>query len=95
MTPLEVVGTVVGTLVGLTALTGGLLHVVALPYLREHLIEPLLERLDAMHARDGDLETANRIAALMFEGHMTHSESDRGHLWAAIGDLRKDRHRHD
>lgn len=91
MTPAEVVG----LCLGLATLGGLFARYVALPYLKTHLVDPVLDRMDTMHARDNDLESANRIAAYMFEGHMTASAEDRGHLWDAVAELRKDTHRHD
>ncbi len=99
MTLLEAAGAVLGVVLGLAALGALFARLVALPYLKEHLVEPLLDRLDkrldAMHEKDTELEVANRLAAYMFEGHMHASELDRGRLWEAITDLRKDQHRHD
>lgn len=101
MTILEAVGTLVAVLLGAAALTALFVRVVALPYLKEHLIGPVLERLDRLALKDSELETGYRLAAGMFEGHITHSETDRGRLWEAIGDLRRalgelrrDQHRH-
>lgn len=89
MTGLELASTVVGTLVGMGILGGLFVHLVALPYLQDHLIAPLLERLEAMQEKDSENATAWRLAAGMFEGHMTASEQDRSHLWSAVHDLQR------
>lgn len=94
MTILEAAAVLVTALLGLAALTALFVRVVALPYLKEHLIGPVIARLDLLATKDTELETGYRLAAAMFEGHMTHSEQDRSRLWEAVTDLRKDQHRH-
>lgn len=94
MSLLEAVGSVAGTLVATTLLGGLFLRYGLLPYLRDHLIAPVLQRLDAMHDKDAELEVSYRLAGLMFDGHMAASEEDRRHIWEAVTELRKDRHVH-
>lgn len=86
MTTGELLALVVGALTALTllcGLAGMLVRFVLLPWLRDHMVAPLLDQLEALA---GDL----RVAAYMFEGHITHSEQDRARLWAAVDELRKD-----
>lgn len=95
MTPAEVVGLCLA-LGGLLATSVGLfVRFVALPYLKLHLVDPLLLKLEELTTRDLEHDQNNRIAAYMFEGHMTASETDRSRLWAAVDDLRKDLTHHD
>lgn len=98
MTALDIVATAVGLALALAALGALFTRLVALPYLKAHLVDPFLAlldaRLDAMHAKDAELEIATRLAATMFEGHMTASEIDRGRLWEAVTDLRRHQHNH-
>lgn len=91
MSPAEVVG----LCIGLATLGGLFVRYVALPYLKTHLVDPLLEQLTELTTRDLEHEQANRIAAYMFEGHMTASEADRGRLWEAVAQLQKESHHHD
>ena len=87
--PLELIGAVAGSVLGIAAIGALFVRLVALPYLKEHLIGPLLHQLSDMQAKDAELAVAYRVAAAMFEGHMHSSEDDRRHIWEAINDLRR------
>lgn len=77
------------TAVAVVGLIGLAVRFVLYPWLREHLVTPLLDRLDTLATR---LENTSRdvsVAARMFEGHIEASGEDRGRLWDAVDELRR------
>lgn len=85
----ELLAAVAATVTCLVLLLGIGVRLVLYPWLREHLVTPLLERLDTLATR---LEHTSRdvsVAARMFEGHIDASGEDRSRLWDAVEELRR------
>lgn len=77
----ELVGAMSTAALAVLGIIGLAVRFVLLPWLREHLVGPLLARLDTL---SGDL----RVASRMYEGHIEASGNDRANLWAAVNELR-------
>jgi hypothetical protein len=85
----ELMAAMSATAVAVVGLLGAAVRYVLYPWLKDHLVTPLLERLDTLANR---LEATSRdvsVAARMFEGHIEASGEDRAHLWDAVEDLRR------
>lgn len=92
----ELVATVTATAVSVMVLIGAAVRYALLPWLRDHLIGPLLARLDTLANRLESLASDMRVASTMYEGHIELSGEDRARLWEAVHELReasKPRHR--
>lgn len=85
----ELLAAAAATLTCLVLVVGIGVRMMLYPWLREHLVGPLLERLDTLASR---LENTSRdvsVAAQMFEGHIEASGEDRTRLWDAVDELRR------
>ena len=73
-----------------TAGTGALVMVglavrfVLLPWLKQHLVDPLLERLDTLSDDMVRISADTKVAAAMYDGHIERSSAEWGRIWAAI-----------
>jgi hypothetical protein len=84
----ELMAAVATTATAVLVLIGLAVRMVLYPWLKEHLVTPLLTRLDTLSRA---LENTSRdvsVAARMFEGHIEASGEDRGRLWDAVEELR-------
>lgn len=84
----ELLAAVGATAVAVMALVGAAVRYALLPWLREHLIGPLLSRLDTLAQRLEGLAGDMTVATRMYEGHIELSGEDRARLWDAIAELR-------
>lgn len=84
----ELLAAITATATGVMLLIGLGVRYVLLPWLREHLIGPLLGKLETIADRVEGVTRDLSVAANMFEGHITASGEDRGRLWDAITELR-------
>jgi hypothetical protein len=85
----ELMAAVATTATAVLVLIGLAVRLVLYPWLKEHLVTPLLTRLDTLSSA---LENTSRdvsVAARMFEGHIEASGEDRGRLWDAVEELRR------
>ena len=92
----ELLATVSATAVSVMVLVGAAVRYALLPWLRDHLIGPLLGRLDTLATRLEGLSGDMRVASSMYESHIEVSGEDRARLWDAIAELRdasRPRHR--
>lgn len=71
------------------ALVGYGCRYVLLPWLRDHLVAPLLQRLDQLSQDMTELAGDTKVAAAMYDGHIERSSAEWGRLWAAIRDLQR------
>lgn len=85
----ELIATMSATAVAVMALVGGAVRYVLLPWLRDHLVGPLLSRLDTLAGRLEGLASDLRVASTMYEGHIELSGDDRARLWDAVNELRE------
>jgi hypothetical protein len=76
------------TATGVMVLIGVAVRFVLFPWLREHLVGPLLGRLDTLSNRLEQLAGDLRVASTMYEGHIELSGEDRANLWAAVREIR-------
>lgn len=84
----ELLAAVSATAVGVMALVGAAVRYALLPWLRDHLVGPLLARLDTLSTRLEGITGDMRVATRMYEGHIELSGEDRARLWEAITELR-------
>jgi hypothetical protein len=84
----ELLAAISATAVGVMALVGAAVRFALLPWLRDHLVGPLLDRLDTLAERLEGLNGDMRVATRMYEGHIELSGEDRARLWDAIAELR-------
>lgn len=80
---------------GVLGIVGLGVRFVLLPWLKEHLVTPLLQRLDTLSGDMTRLSADTKVAALMYEGHIENSSAEWGRIWAAIRQLQRQRHDHD
>lgn len=85
----ELLAAVGATAVAVMALVGAAVRYALLPWLKEHLVGPLLARLDTLAARLEGLSGDMRVASSMYEAHIEVSGEDRARLWDAIHELRE------
>ena len=85
----ELAAAMSGTAVGVMALVGAAVRYALLPWLKDHLVGPLLERLDTLAQRLEGLSGDMRVASSMYENHIEVSGEDRARLWDAIHELRE------
>lgn len=84
----ELLAAISATAVGVMALVGAAVRFALLPWLRDHLVGPLLSRLDTLAVRLEALAGDMRVASSMYEGHIELSGEDRARLWEAVTELR-------
>jgi hypothetical protein len=84
----ELLGATATAALAVLALVGLAVRYVLLPWLREHLITPLLQRLDAIAKRVEGVTSDLKVASGMYEGHITRSSDEWARLWDAIHELR-------
>lgn len=84
----ELLAAASATAVAVLGLVGAAVRYALLPWLKEHLVGPLLQRLDTLAVRLEGLAGDMRVASSMYEGHIELSGEDRARLWEAITDLR-------
>jgi hypothetical protein len=84
----ELLGATASAALTVLVLVGLAVRYVLLPWLREHLITPLLQRLDAIAQRVEGVTSDLKVASGMYEGHITRSAEEWGRLWDAIHELR-------
>jgi len=90
----DLVAAVTTTACSVMVLVGLAVRFVLFPWLKEHLIGPLLERLDsltgsveAVTSKVGEVTKDLGVASTMFEGHIERSGDEWGRMWAAIAHL--------
>lgn len=69
---------------GVLGMVGLAVRFVLLPWLRDHLITPLLGRLDTLSHDMTQLAADTKVAAAMYDGHIERSSAEWGRIWAAI-----------
>lgn len=74
---------------GVFAMVGLAVRFVLLPWLRDHLVTPLLGRLDTLSTDMTRLSADTKVAAAMYEGHIERSSAEWGRIWAAIRTLQR------
>lgn len=84
----ELVGATATSALAVLGLIGLAVRFVLFPWLREHLVGPVLERLDAMGRQVERTTNDITVAARMFDGHIDRSADDRSRLWQAVEELR-------
>lgn len=92
----ELLAAVTTTACSVMVLVGLAVRFVLFPWLKDHLIGPLLARLDSITAsvesvteKVGDVTRDLGIASTMFEGHIERSGDEWGRMWAAITHLQE------
>lgn len=92
----ELLAAVTTTATGVMVLVGLAVRFVLFPWLREHLIGPLIASLDAiarkveeLAKRLSDVTSDIDVASSMFEGHIERSGDEWGRMWAAIEHLQQ------
>lgn len=74
---------------GVLGMVGLAVRFVLLPWLRDHLITPLLARLDTLSQDMTRLSADTKVAAAMYDGHIERSSAEWGRIWQAIHALQR------
>lgn len=85
----ELVAAMTTAALGVLGIVGLAVRFVLLPWLRDHLITPLLGRLDTLSDDMTRLSADTKVAAAMYDGHIERSSAEWGRIWAAIRELQR------
>lgn len=83
----ELVAAMTTAALGALGIVAMAVRFVLLPWLRDHLVAPLLCRLDTLSADMVRLSSDTKVAAIMYEGHIEASTAELARLWGAIRSL--------